>query len=149
MNKFDTCNRRKLILFAILTALMIAFIWGNSCFSREESGAQSGRISAFLQSILDPAGKIPEERFHHFVRKAAHFTEFAVLGILVAGLFRQIGLRTGDNLRSLPVLTVLLVAVLDEYIQHFTGRGSAVTDVILDFSGGLFGLATALLRKKK
>ena len=73
----------------------------------------------------------------------------AVLGILVAGLFRQIGLRTGDSLRSLPVLTVLLVAVLDEYIQHFTGRGSAVTDVILDFSGGLFGLATALLRKKK
>ena len=47
-----------------------------------------------------------------------------LLSILSAGLFRQIGLRTGDSLRSLPVLTVLLVAVLDEYIQHFTGRGS-------------------------
>ena len=39
MNKFDARDRRKLILFAILTVLMIAFIWGNSCFSRAMSGA--------------------------------------------------------------------------------------------------------------
>lgn len=153
MNKFELRQRRLLVLMSILTALMVAFIWGNSCLSREASGAQSGRVTAFLRSILDTDGSIPVETFHHFVRKMAHFAEFALLGMLMGGLFRRIGLQTGQKLRSLPVLLVLLVAVVDEYIQFFADRGSAVTDVVLDFSGGLFGLGLvallAFLRKKK
>ncbi len=140
MKKSDLHHRRALVLLSVLTGLMVAFIWSNSCLSREESGAQSGRITAFLLGILDPNGRIPVENFHHFVRKMAHFTEFALLGLLMGGLFRRIGLLTGKTLRSLPVLLVLLVAVADEYIQFFTGRGSMVTDVVLDFSGALFGL---------
>lgn len=146
-------HRRAIVLLSVLTGMMIAFIWGKSCLSREASGAQSGRLTAFLLGILDPNGRIPVESFHHFVRKMAHFTEFALLGTLVGGLVRRIGLLTGQRLRSLPVLLVLLVAVTDEYIQYFTGRGSMVTDVVLDFSGALFGLGllalVSVLRKKK
>ena len=153
MKRSDLRNRRAIVLLSILTGLMIAFIWGNSCLSREASGAQSGRLTAFLMGILDPNGRIPEESFHHFVRKMAHFTEFGLLGTLVGSLVRRIGLLTGRKLRSLPVLLVLLVAVTDEYIQYFTGRGSMVTDVVLDFSGALFGLGlvalVSVLRKKK
>ena len=153
MNKSDLRNRRAIVLLSILTGLMIAFIWGNSCLSREASGAQSGRLTAFLMGILDPNGCIPVEKFHHFVRKMAHFTEFALLGGLIGSQFWHIGRLTGQQLRSLPVLLVLLVAVTDEYIQYFTGRGSAVTDVVLDFSGALFGLGlvalVSVLRKKK
>ena len=150
MNKY---NKKSIVLFSVWILLIIAFIWANSCMSRELSGAQSGRITRFLQSILDPKGNIAQERFHYFVRKTAHFTEFAVLGLLTGGLFRVIHRQTGRVFFSLPVLLVLLVAVLDEYIQYFADRGSAVTDVILDFSGGLFGLSLVLLiiylRKKK
>ena len=146
-------NHRGMILLTVLTVLIIAFIWNNSCKSGEESGAQSSAVTRFLQAILDPGGKIPEPTFHHFVRKTAHFVEFALLGILIGGLFRTINVQTGRVFFSLPVLVVLLVAVLDEYIQNFTGRGSAVTDVMLDFSGGLTGLGltllTAFLKKKK
>ena len=153
MNKSDLRNRRAIVLLSILTGLMIAFIWGNSCLSREESGAQSGSLTAFLIGILDPNGCIPVEKFHHFVRKMAHFTEFALLGGLMGGLFWRIGRLTGQQLRSLPVLLVLLVAVTDEYIQYFTGRGSMVTDVVLDFAGALFGLGlvalVSILRKRK
>ena len=142
MNKFKA---KGVVLFAILTALVIAFIWSNSCKSGEVSGAQSGAVTRFLQAILDPNGSIPEEIFHHFVRKTAHFVEFALLGAMVSGLFIGIHLQTGRRYVSLPVLMVLLVAVLDEYIQSFTGRGSAVKDVMLDFSGGLTGwIAVAL-----
>ena len=139
------CKCNGVVLFAVLTALIIAFIWHNSCMSGEESGAQSGAVTEFLQSILDPDGKIPTDRFHHFVRKTAHFVEFALLGALTAGLFWRLRRQTGRAFFSLPVLMVLLVAVLDEYIQNFTGRGSAVTDVMLDFSGGLTGLGLVAL----
>ena len=137
---------------AVLTVLIIAFIWNNSCMSGEESGAQSGAVTRFLLSIFDPNGRIPEVRFHHFVRKTAHFVEFAVLGVLVGGLFQMIHLQSGHTFCSLPVLLVLLVAVLDEYLQFFTGRGSAVADVMLDFFGGLTGLslvAISMVIKKK
>lgn len=153
MSKYNFRDSKAIILLTALTVLMIACIWGNSCLSGETSGAQSGAVTRFLQSILDPNGNIPEESFHHFVRKTAHFTEFAVLGLLVGSLFRMIGLQIGRAFFSLPVLTVLLVAVMDEYIQFFSGRGSAVTDVVLDFSGGLTGLGivllVAFLKKKK
>lgn len=138
-------NRRKVALFVILILLLIGFIWGNSLLSKEASGEQSGFWMRLLQPLLNPNGRIPEDAFHQSVRKAAHFAEFAVLGLLVGGLFATIGLLRGKRFWSLPVLMVLLVAVLDEYIQYFSDRGSAVTDVILDFSGGLTGLGIAAL----
>ena len=142
MNKY---NHKGIVLFGVLAVLMIAFIWSNSLKTGAESGAQSGAVTKVLQAILDPNGRIPEESFHHFVRKAAHFTEFAMLGVVVAGLFSVIQKQNKRVFRSLPVLVVLLVAVTDEYIQYFVGRGSAVTDVVLDFAGGMTGLVLVSL----
>ena len=139
------CKYRRVIGFALLTLMIVAFIWSNSCKSGAESGAQSGRVTRFLQSILDPDGKIPEESFHHFVRKAAHFTEFATLGLALCGLFRAIFRVNGSAHFAMPVLLALMVAVADEYIQLFADRGSAVADVVLDFAGAMFGLAVGVL----
>lgn len=146
------CNI-KTIIIVVLAALFVAFIWGNSVKSQEESSAQSRAVSNFLRQILDPAGIIPVYKFHHFVRKAAHFVEFAVLGGLIGCMFQAIRSRTGRGFYVLPVIMVVLVAVLDEYIQTFTGRGNRVSDVLLDCYGGLFGLGivllVAFLKKKK
>lgn len=136
---------RTTILFALLTVLAIGFIWTNSCMSREASGAQSGFIMQILKPLMDPNGVISEEDFHHGIRKAAHFVEFATLGALVGGLFVTIRVKAERSFISMPVLIVLLVAVLDEYIQYFADRGSQVTDVMLDFAGGLTGLGVAVL----
>jgi len=138
------CNI-KTIIIVVLAALFVAFIWSNSLKSQEESGAQSTSVSNFLRQILDPAGRIPVYKFHHFVRKAAHFVEFAILGGLIGCLFQMIRSRTGRGSYVLPILLVVLVAVLDEYIQTFTGRGNRVSDVLLDCYGGLFGLGMVLL----
>lgn len=153
MKKFNSYRSYVLGLLAFLSVLTIAFIWSNSCLSRAESGAQSGFVTKLLRAWFDPNGTIPEETFHHFVRKGAHFAEFALLGLLVGGMFQAIRSHTGKPFYSLPVLIVLLVAVSDEYIQYFTDRGSAVKDVVLDFIGALSGLAciaffTYVLRKK-
>ena len=37
----------------------------------------------------------------------------------------------------------MAVGALDETLQVFTGRGAAVTDVLIDFSGFLFGAGVA------
>ena len=144
---------KTVIIIAVLAALVVAFIWSNSCKSQEESSAQSSAVASFLRQILDPNGRIPDGSFHHYVRKAAHFAEFAILGGLIGILFREMRLRSGWAGYLLAGLPVLLVAVLDEFIQRFTGRGSGISDVILDCFGGIFGLAIVLLaghlKKKK
>ena len=127
-------------IFALLSALTIAFIWGNSLPSIPESAAQSTAVAEKVQPIVDPQQKIEPPIFHDYLRKAAHVAEFALLGLFVCGFTICLGLEQKKRLISLPMLIVLAVAVGDEFIQYFAKRGSAVTDVVLDFSGALFGL---------
>ena len=49
-----------------------------------------------------------------------------------------------DRNDDLSFIFVLVIAVGDEFIQSFVGRGSNVRDVLIDFSGGI--LAVILLQ---
>ena len=142
-------EKRKAQLRLLLTLLLIAtvcFIWSNSMVSREGSASLSRRITAWLNGIGIPVT-------HYFVRKAAHFCEFGLLGCELMLLF---GLGSGVSLQSLSnaAFAALITAVTDETIQIFSGRGSQVQDVVLDFSGALTGilfisLALKLIQKRK
>ena len=142
-------EKRKSQVRLFLTLLLIAtvcFIWSNSMVSREGSASLSRRITAWLNGIGIPVT-------HYFVRKAAHFCEFGLLGCELMLLF---GLASGVSLQSLSnaAFAALLTAVTDETIQIFSGRGSQVQDVVLDFSGALTGilfisLALKLIQKRK
>lgn len=141
-----------LLLCLVLTFAVVAFIFGNSLQSREASGTASGFVSTILKTILDPNDQLSAEKLEHFVRKLAHFTEFFWLGMSVCGVLA--GLVGGDRplLSSCPVgsglFFLLLIAVCDEWIQSFTGRGPSVQDVVLDFGGALCGLVfTALFSR--
>ncbi len=138
--------RNRTILFGILSLLAVCFIFSQSLLSGEVSGGLSARVMAFLRPLLDPDGVIPEDMFHLIIRKAAHFTEFAILGVCVGGFTVNLGLLRLRRYVALPMLLTLCVAVCDEFLQYFTGRGSMVTDVVLDYAGslsalGLMGLA--------
>ena len=136
---------RKVIIFALLLVIIIGFIWGNSMKTVEQSSAQSTSIVDLLRPLLDPYGKLDRSEFHNLVRKLAHLVEFGVLGLLAVGFSASLGDYLEKRFVSLPILVVLLVAVIDEYIQYFTGRGSLVTDVVLDFSGALLGMGAVVL----
>jgi len=137
----EKARQRQILIFAVLSVLVVGFIFKNSLPSIEESRAQSGVLVELLRKILDPFGKWPEAVFHRFVRKTAHLAEFALLGFCLGGL--SDGLKP-NFWRSMylffALFSVLTIAVTDEFIQSFTGRGSMVSDVVLDFSGGLLGL---------
>ena len=80
------------------------------------------------------------DSFHNIVRKLAHFVEFAALGVSFGGYTWNLGMVRGRKYWALPAWLTLVVAVCDEFIQGFTNRGSMVSDVVLDYSGALFGL---------
>lgn len=134
-------EKKKARLRQWLRVLLIAtlcLIWGNSLLPGKESGELSHGLTAWLISHGIPVGE-------HFVRKAAHFCEFALLGFELAALF---WLRGGLCFQSLcnAAFASLLTAVTDESIQLFTPeRGPQLTDALLDFCGALCGIATAAL----
>ena len=75
------------------------------------------------------------------LRKSAHVMEFLILSMLLCNAFFTYGIK-GRN----PIIYVLFItlfyAVLDEYHQIFViGRGSSVKDVLIDFIGGIIGMA--------
>ena len=65
-------QKKKMICTALII-LNLAFIWGNSLISGEDSGNMSGGILVWINSFLglDEAGAAV---LHHLIRKAAHFT---------------------------------------------------------------------------
>ena len=135
----DERKQAKLRLWlCVLLAATLCLIWGNSLLPGEESGNLSHGLTAWLRSVGIPVGE-------HFVRKAAHFCEFALLGAELAGLF---WLRGGLRLQRLccAASAALGAAMIAESIQLFTpNRGPRLADVLLDFSGALTGIALCAL----
>lgn len=142
MNKFKNRNGALALFFAIASTAIMLFIFYQSLKSIGESSVVSGRLSAQIQPIVDPQYRVPQKVFHHYIRKFAHFAEFSALGFCIGGFSVNFGRCLERRMLALPIGIVLFVALMDEFLQLFTGRGSAFKDVILDFGGGLFGLLT-------
>ena len=135
--------KKQKIISTVLVALNLALIWGNSLLPGSASGAMSGGVMQLLMELLS----IPAEHaelLHHFVRKAAHFTEFACLGALLCWRFRLAGER-GLKLAALPVLCGMAAALTDETIQMFSpDRGPSLVDVWIDVGGAAAGMTAVL-----
>lgn len=77
---------------------------------------------------------------NHAIRKLAHFTEYLILAILLANAFNVFNKKPKEALIYI-LFIVLFYAVTDEYHQLFIdGRNSKITDVLIDFMGGIIGM---------
>ena len=150
-------------LISILIAAMLIFIWGNSLLTREISGRISDTIMEYMNTAMeklfgvedyftymyDQDGDGEEEPTSHYIRKAAHVTEFAVLTALL-----WLRLESGGSKRFFTAWGLgALTGAIDENIQYFVGRGNQLQDVMIDTCGALLGLLLTLLivslRKRK
>ena len=144
-------TNRRLVLCCILLAGVLAFIWGNSAMPGETSGALSGWLGNLLSKI---APVLATENGLHYLRKAAHFSEFAALGITLTWLFGML-LQPKLLQFGFPLFCGALAAGIDETIQIFSpGRYCSIFDVLIDCSGVLTGililwLFTWFLRKMR
>ena len=133
-----TKTDRRLHLCITLLVLNIVFIWGNSLLPGEISGALSHWLKDLLSNLLSikPSG----DGGHGLLRKAAHFTEFASLGVCLSCLLRMIRQRPWEHY-IFPFLGGVAVACVDETIQIFVpDRGPGILDVMIDSTGVLAGI---------
>jgi len=140
-------NKLNIFIYIILSLailLTVGFIFSNSIKSPEESSKQSQEVVDTLRPIVDPNGQVSDKDLTHKVRKSAHFLEFALLGFELSLLTFFAKKRFSVNALIYSASSCLLVATLDEYIQHFTDRGSSVTDVMIDTLGSVTGIVLGL-----
>lgn len=128
-----------IVLFIVAT---LVFIWGNSLESVALSSDKSRWVLKYMVSDLEPVfGK--KTVTDHLIRKLAHLMEFGLLGVWLA-LFmimrRHVRLQAIANC----LFFGLSAAVLDEALQHLSGRGSQVSDVLLDFAGAAGGMLVVI-----
>ena len=79
---------------------------------------------------------------HIITRKAAHFTEYAILAFLAARAFRTSPRPALANRWFIAALALVVAyALLDEYHQTFVpSRTGSVYDSLIDIAGGLTAL---------
>lgn len=127
-------TEKRMRLCVTLLILNLAFIWGNSLLPGEVSGAISDWVKSLLDFLL--SGEEDMDTPGGLLRKMAHFTEFAALGMLLSWLFGM--LHKG---RLLPLLPGCVAACVDECIQLFVpDRGPGIRDVLIDCGGVLTGM---------
>lgn len=131
-------NKNRFLICLCVMFLWIIFIFCRSLQPADVSTVESRWVLDLLQRL------IPFELSLHAVRKLAHFTEFAVLGVMAGTLF-------GGRCRHLwigllfAVMTGVVTALSDETIQLFVaGRSGQIPDVWIDVAGASTGAAIAL-----
>ena len=84
------------------------------------------------------------EKWHHVIRKCAHFTEYAILGVISWRAFQydtSVSVANPGRSFRLAILFCALYASSDEFHQSFVpDRQPAVLDVMIDTSGSACGL---------
>lgn len=135
---------RKYVKWLLPVALLLwcVFIFHFSLADAEQSGMESGRVTAFLNTVLADMG-FSLRLSSTFVRKAAHFTEFFALGLLAFGTATAFLQKY-----RLPAAVAFsfAVAVVDECLQFASpGRAPGVLDVLLDTAGAASGAASLWL----
>lgn len=142
--------RRRLWRYGPLL-LWMAFITFAS--TGEFSAANTSRILRPILLWLFP-NLTPSEfiRAHFLIRKAAHFTEYAIFAFLAARALASSSrgvLRRGWFVISLSM--VVSYALLDEYHQSLVAvRTASIYDSLIDMAGGLTALLLyALWWKRK
>ena len=140
-------NKKHRWVLPTLIGAVTLFIWCQSLLPGQVSGQESGFFARLLAGVFG-LESLPDW-LHTLVRKAAHFTEFAVLGALWSGYGRRRPLRCSW-------LYGLAVAATDECLQFIQpDRGPAVADVCIDYAGYLCGwllvllIAHMVVKKKK
>ena len=124
-------NKKKIavsVVAAILLVLLYLLIFAFSGQDGEESGSLSSMISEKCAELLNAiSGKHWTQNvidsmaayFEHPIRKLAHFSEYACMGVLLYGVWRPWKERN-RKLYLLIVLWVFVSAGADEFHQYLS-----------------------------
>lgn len=137
----------------VIAVMGMIFLFSSQTGS--QSGAMSGGITAWFLGIVVPDfGNLPAQEQEIwlagvglFIRKMAHFSEYALLGFSLILHIRQLQKKIRVHLPWLWAWGIgTLYAASDEFHQGFVaGRGPSVWDVMIDSAGVIAGVGLLLL----
>ena len=137
------------MIYILLSLAWMAVIFNFSSKTSDESSAQSNAVGMFVGEMVVPGfEEWPEAKQQEFadkwdfpIRKAAHMTEYMILGLLLAGAFVYTRTTKYKKITVLAFLTAVLYAISDEIHQYFVpGRACRLYDVGFDSAGALMGV---------
>ncbi len=133
--------KKSKIILGILIIAWLGVIWGHSMQPAVVSDGESGKWLEVLSKIFP---FLRGENGMYYVRKAAHFTEYAILGVLLA---LELSHFVKGWLRRFfePLAFALSASFIDETIQLFVeGRSGQVSDMWIDTAGAALGILITL-----
>lgn len=136
---------KKRMIWTMAAVIYILFIYSNSLKPADLSSADSGHVLESLKNLFLSAGIESRWLTEHIIRKAGHFAEYTLLGII---LYQCVKLYEFGMERRLFIhgMAGFLIPFIDETIQLFvTGRSGQISDVWLDCSGVATGTVIAAL----
>lgn len=145
-------NMRKLVFLILSLAWMIVIFWyssRNSELSTEDSQSVALTIGDITINDFDQWTTEAQYEYaasiDHPVRKAAHFSEYMLLGILLFGAWYDSDRKKSKNF-LVPFIIGSLYAASDELHQLLiSGRAGMFSDVLIDSSGVFAGVLLSML----
>lgn len=142
-------------ILLVLLIFQMLFIFAMSSFGPDSSNAQSNFFVDLISNFVPIKSSPQEPNFDlktiiFLVRKTAHFTEYAILGILFyLNLRHHSSQKQSPKLFALAILFSALYACTDEFHQLFIpGRTGQPFDVLVDTLGATFGCLVVLAVQK-
>lgn len=122
-------RKKSFTIYLLLTIIWTALIFLHSAMPATASNMESNKLLVIVQGILP-------WMTNGVLRKLAHFTEFAILGVFLTGTYWN----TKRFLLARPLFCALFTALCDETLQLFVvGRSGQIGDVWIDFGGACLG----------
>lgn len=127
----------------VIVMMTIISFASTEAFSSEHTSRFIGPV---LQWLLPEASPETLDRLLILIRKGAHVAEYAILALLLGRAIQRTFYPPQAGFFWIPFVSSLLIAgiyaLVDEYHQTWVpSRTGAITDVLLDFSGALIGVA--------
>lgn len=142
-------NKLAVLSWGFVVAIVVTIFIFSSQVSGDSDHVSLGVaqwVNQWLGS-LNGTWYVEPSLLNHYVRKAAHFSVYCLLGGALSVALRRINRESW----WLPILLACLYAISDEFHQSFVpGRGPLATDVMIDTMGASLGvLIYRIFRKGK
>lgn len=137
-------SKKIIYLILLITWMLAVFMFSN------ENGSQSQETSKIItkavvkiltynQNITEAEEIILIENTDFIIRKLAHFSIYAIGGILIYNYINTYNLSVKRKF-IISVLIGIIYAIFDEFHQYFVAdRSAQIFDVFIDSSGVIIG----------
>lgn len=140
-------NRKQIIILILIIAWMVGMFMFSSQMSTK-STQTSGKFIGYVADKLSVTKNMSNIQRTQFirrmqppVRKLAHFSLYAVGGMLTFAFMNEFKISTKKKI-LFSILLCCAYSITDEVHQLFVpGRSGEVRDVLIDTSGAILGIA--------